>query len=172
MTFLHWLQLFTWEWNSKCCKKFSFWDKILIFSKHHLPWLQNVVIFFMNIENVFSKNLQVYVYNTVYSQTFWCTVGSIFDKSKICVDRLCRTVWRCSVASLVPIEQKLWEEIGLISFTVFEKNRVMDFIICNRFKCTKVSSVLGLHCGESCKSVAHMVDLLWIFKILNFRGLL
>ena len=58
------------------------------------------------------------------------------------------------------IEQKLWEEIGFISFTVFEKNRVMDFIICNRFKCTNVSSVLGLHFGESCKSVAHMVDLL------------
>ena len=129
-------------------------------------------IFFMNIENFFSKNLQVYVYSTVYSQTSWCTVGSIFDKSKICVVVLCRTVWRCSVASLVSIEQKLWEEIGLISFTDVEKNRVMDFIICNRFKCTKVSSVLGLHFGESCEAVAHMVDLLWIFKVLNFRHLL
>jgi len=60
----------------------------------------------------------------------------------------------------VSIEQKLWEEIGLISFTVFEKNRVMDFIIWNRFKCIKVSSVSGLHVGESCKSVAHIVDFL------------
>ena len=58
------------------------------------------------------------------------------------------------------IEQKLWEEIGLISFTHVEKNRVMDFIICNRFKCTKVSSVLGLQFGESCEAVSYMVDLL------------
>jgi len=55
----------------------------------------------MNIEDLFSKNLHVYVYSTVYSQTFWCTVGLIFDKSKI-----------CSVASLVSTEQKMWEEIG------------------------------------------------------------
>ena len=39
--------------------------------------------FFRKIENVFSKNLIVYVYSTVYSQTFWCTVGLMFDKSKI-----------------------------------------------------------------------------------------
>lgn len=40
-------------------------------------------IFFRKIENVFSKNLIVYVYSTVYGQTFRCTVGLIFDKSKI-----------------------------------------------------------------------------------------
>lgn len=61
---------------------------------------------------------------------------------------LLRTVWRCSVPSLVTIEQKLWEEIHFKSFTVIEKNRVMDFIICNEFKWTKVSAVLRLHCGE------------------------
>ena len=37
---------------------------------------------------------------------------------------------------------------GDTSFTVIEKNRVMDFIICNEFKWTKVSAVLRLHCGE------------------------
>ena len=52
-------------------------------------------IFFKKIENVFSKNWMAYVYSTIYSQTFSCTVGSIFQISKICVDRLCRTVWRC-----------------------------------------------------------------------------
>ena len=31
----------------------------------------------------------------------------------------------------------------------FKKNRVMDFIIFNRFKCTNVSLVLGLQFDES-----------------------
>ena len=34
------------------------------------------------------------------------------------------------------------------SFKVIEKNRVMDLIICNESKSTKVSAVSGLHCGE------------------------
>ena len=46
MPFFHWLQLFTREQNSKCCKKFSFWDKILKFGTLHQPWLENIVKFF------------------------------------------------------------------------------------------------------------------------------
>ena len=38
--------------------------------------------------------------------------------------------------------QKLWEEIGF--YMLFKKNRVMDFMIFDKFKCTKVSLVLGL----------------------------
>ena len=49
------------------------------------------------------------------------------------------------------MEPKLWEEIGFISFTVFEKNRVMDFIICNESKWTKGSAVSGLCFGEVSK---------------------
>ena len=58
------------------------------------------------------------------------------------------------------VEEKLWEEIGLRSFTDFEKNRVMDLILFNTFKCTKVSSILRLQFDESCEVVACMVDLL------------
>lgn len=37
----------------------------------------------------------------------------------------------------------------------------------NKFKCTKVPSVFQPHFGESWKSTARMVDLLWAFKALN-----
>merc|ERR1712035_252328 len=107
--------------------------------------------FFKKIENVFSKNWIVYVYSTIYSQMFSCTVGSFLINQKSEKQVLWRTVWRCSLASLVTIEPKLWEEIGLISFTVFEKNGVMDFIICNESKWTKVSAVSGLFFGEVSK---------------------
>ena len=130
MPFLHWLQLFTWEQNSKCCQKFSFWYKILIFAKHHLPWLQNFVIFLK-----FSlARICKYVFTVPFPVLVHCRLNFWLKTKQICEVHLCRTVWRCSVTSLVSIEQKLWEEIGLISFTDFEKNRAMDFIICNRFK--------------------------------------
>ena len=44
----------------------------------------------------------------------------------------------------------------------------MDFIICNEFKWTKVSAVLGLQFGESLKTVACTVDFVGIFKVLHF----
>ena len=41
----------------------------------------------------------------------------------------------------------------------------MDFIICNEFKWTKVSAVLGLQFGESFKTVACTVDFVGIFFV-------
>ena len=41
------------------------------------------------------------------------------------------------------IELKMVEETGLISFTVFEKNRVMDFIIPARLKHLDISAHLS-----------------------------
>ena len=48
----------------------------------------------------------------------------------------------------------------------------MDFIICNEFKWTKVSAVLGLQFGESFKTVACTVDFVGIFKFFKFKRLL
>ena len=58
------------------------------------------------------------------------------------------------------IEEKLWEEIGLRSFTDFEKNRVMDFKILIGLNVQKFFSILRLQFDESCEVVACMVDLL------------
>ena len=76
--------------------------------------------FFRKIENVFSKNLIVHVHSTVDSQTFWCTIGLIFDKSKI---------WETSFVEdgLKMLFSKFgdnWAKIlrgDFISFTGFEK---------------------------------------------------
>lgn len=46
------------------------------------------------------------------------------------------------------VVQKMWEKIGLISFTVFEEKRVMDFIIPAS---SEHFSKMGLHYGEGCK---------------------
>lgn len=39
---------------------------------------------------------------------------------------------------------QMWEEIGLLSFTVFDKNTVMDLIICAIEQCAIALSQLGL----------------------------
>lgn len=49
------------------------------------------------------------------------------------------------------LSKKFCEEMGLICFALYENNRVMDFINGDRFQCTKVSSVLRLQSGESCR---------------------
>ncbi len=53
---------------------------------------QNVEIFFHLHQRFISQELAVFVYTTVYSKFFYCTVGAIIDKSKFCVDHLWRTV--------------------------------------------------------------------------------
>ena len=55
------------------------------------------------------------------------------------------------------INQRRREEIGLRSFTVFEKKKLSDVLHFNRFKCTKVSSILRLQFDQSSEAV---VDLL------------
>lgn len=47
---------------------------------------------------------------------------------------------------------------------------MIDFIICliiRKFECTKVSAVLRLHFGDSCKTVAHMIGLVGIFQAVD-----
>ena len=48
----------------------------------------------------------------------------------------------------------------------------MDFIICNEFKWTKVSAVLGLQFGERFKTVACTVDFVGIFKAFKIEMLI
>lgn len=52
------------------------------------------------------------------------------------------------------------QEIDVMSFTVFEENRVMDFIIPVRSTHKQISAQLGKEFGESCKVIAHSADLL------------
>lgn len=65
----------------------------------------------------------------VYCKTFWYSVGSV--------------LMRRSLINL-SVELKMWEEISLFSFTVFDKDRVMDLTIWTMLKFTKVSSHLKL----------------------------
>lgn len=74
-----------------------------------------------------AKSFAVSVYRTVNNKTF---VHSIFVNSKIWLHHLCRTFGRCSVASLVAVEQKTVGAKDLISFTVFNNshNNIINHI--------------------------------------------
>ena len=48
----------------------------------------------------------------------------------------------------------------------------MDFIICNEFKWTIVSAVLGLQFGENFKTVACTVDFVGMFKVFKIQTLI
>lgn len=48
----------------------------------------------------------------------------------------------------------MWEEIGL-KILVFEKSKVMDYIISNSSEEMKISAQLGLQFGERCKVIMH-----------------
>lgn len=60
----------------------------------------------------------------------------------------------------------MWEDMGLIRFTVLEKNGVMDSQLLAQSIIT-----FPLHYGESCTRVAFTNALLGTFKVLNFRWL-
>lgn len=57
-------------------------------------------------------------------------------------------------------------------FTTFKKNRVMDFINPALSNCMKISSKSDPHFSQCCIGVINIVDLWYIFKVLNFRWLL
>ena len=63
----------------------------------------------------------------------------------------------------------MWEDIGFISFTGFEKKLSDGPHNLYEFKWTKVSAVLGLQFGESFKTVACTVDFVGIFKVFKFK---
>lgn len=65
----------------------------------------------------------------------------------------------------MPIEQKMWEVIGLPSFTVFKKIRVMDFIMPGSSMHADIPAQLDGLFLQRHKVVPHMADLLYIFKV-------
>merc|ERR1712035_169132 len=103
--------------------------------------LQNIVIFFSRRLKMYLARIGWYMFTVQFTvKCFHALQAQFLINQKSEKQVLWSTVWRCSLASLVTIEQKLWEEICFIRFTVFEKNRAM---VCNESKWTKVSAVLG-----------------------------
>ena len=54
----------------------------------------------------------------------------------------------------------MWFKNDLIIFTVFEKKRVMEFIITVNSEHMNLSAQLGRRFGEGCEVIARTVDLL------------
>ena len=54
----------------------------------------------------------------------------------------------------------MWFKNDLIIFTVFEKKRVMEFIITVNSEHMNLSAQLGRRLGEGCEAIARTVDLL------------
>lgn len=114
-----------------------------------LPW-QNICLFSLNTGDLFAV--------AVYTETLWCTVGQIFYILKIWQSE--DTVWQDWW------QLKMWEETGLIRFTVFEKNLHKS----SSSKHLSITAEMGLQFGEYCKIVKRDWFVM-TFQVSNFRRL-